>query len=291
MPPRVLRKATSERAYVEPPRAPAAAASTGNVAPAARVVEVPPIPVGDVRPLADAPAAERPIDLDDDDEVGDDRHAIVSGDRVVLIVENELGFARLLLEVVREKGFKGIVTSSGVSALALASEYAPAAITLDIFLPDIDGWRALDRLKNDDQTRHIPVSVISTDESRERALKSGAYQFAPKPMQSAADIDALLDRLSVYLQRVRRHLLAVSPDPDKRAWFVAHLGAPDVKVTSVPGYAEAAAVLHAEPVDCLVFDAALDAPSDAVLLHEGNGTAAPDAPPILLYGDRRDVSE
>src|SRR5690349_5290196 len=264
MPPRVLRKATSERAYVEPPRAPAAAASTGNVAPAARVVEVPPIPVGDVRPLADAPADERPIDLDDDDEVGDDRHAIVSGDRVVLIVENELGFARLLLEVVREKGFKGIVTSSGVSALALASEYAPAAITLDIFLPDIDGWRVLDRLKNDDQTRHIPVSVISTDESRERALKSGAYQFAAKPMQSKQVLDALFDRLVAYLERSRRHLLAVSPDPDKRVWLVDYLAAGDVKVTSVATYDEAMAVMAHEPVDCLVFDGALEPPPDAM---------------------------
>ena len=86
------------------------------------------------------------------------------------------------------------MTSSGVSALALAGEYMPSAVTLDIFLPDIDGWRVLDRLKNDDLTRHIPVSVISTDESRERALKSGAFQFAAKPMQSKEVVDALLDR-------------------------------------------------------------------------------------------------
>jgi len=289
-PPRSLRKVAGDRAYGD---APGRHAASVNTPPVARIVEVPPVPIGDVHsrraPAVPPPALDSPGE--DADDIGDDRHSIGSSDRVLLIVENDVSFARLLLEAARAKGFKGIVTTSGVSALALAAEFVPAAVTLDIFLPDIDGWRVLDRLKNDDQTRHIPVSVISTDESRHRALKSGAFQFAPKPMQSAADIDALLDRLSVYLQRVRRHLLAVSPDADKRAWFVAHLGAPDVKVTSVPGYAEAAAVLHAEPVDCLVFDAALDAPSDAMLLHEGNGSAAPDAPPILLYGDRRDVSE
>ena len=139
-------------------------------------------------------------------------NAIVSGDRVLLIVENEPGFASLLLDAAREKGFKGIVTSSGVSALALAGEYMPAAVTLDIFLPDIDGWRVLDRLKNDDQTRHVPVSVISTDESRERALKSGAFQFVAKPMQSKEVIDALLDRLGAYLRRARRHWSSVSED-------------------------------------------------------------------------------
>ena len=114
---------------------------------------------------------------------------------MLLIVENDTAFAQLLLDAAREKGFKGIVTSSGVSALALAVEYTPSAVTLDIFLPDIDGWRVLDRLKNDDLTRHIPVTVISTDEARERALKSGAFQFAAKPMQSKEVVDGLLDAL------------------------------------------------------------------------------------------------
>src|SRR5205085_7399562 len=82
-------------------------------------------------------------------EVGDDRDSISLHDRIVLIVENDLGFARFVLDAAREKGFKGIVTSQGVSALALAAEYKPAAITLDIFLPDIEGWRVLERLKND----------------------------------------------------------------------------------------------------------------------------------------------
>ena len=74
---------------------------------------------------------------------------IQPGDRVLLIVENDLAFARFLLDAAREKGFKGLVTSLGAGALTLAREYKPDAITLDIYLPDIDGWRVLDRLKND----------------------------------------------------------------------------------------------------------------------------------------------
>jgi CheY-like chemotaxis protein len=290
-PPRSLRKVASERTFGETA---ARSVANANIAPVTRIVEVPPVPIGDVRSRRAPLAPPLPVeDTGDEDgpDVGDDRHSIASGDRVLLIVENDVAFAHLLLDAARAKGFKGIVTASGVSALALAAEFVPAAVTLDIFLPDIDGWRVLDRLKNDDQTRHIPVSVISTDESRHRALNSGAFQFAPKPMQSAEDIDALLDRLSGYLQRTRRHLLAVSADAGKRAWFGEYLGAPDIKVTSVAGYAEAATLLHAEPVDCLVFDAALDAPADAMFVQEGNGTVAPDVPPILLYGDRRDVGE
>ena len=102
-------------------------------------------------------------------EAGDDRDIIQPGDQVLLIVENDLAFARFLLDTAREKGFKGLVTSMGAAAFALVQEYQPCAITLDIFLADIDGWRVLARLKNDVATRHIPVYIISTEEARERA--------------------------------------------------------------------------------------------------------------------------
>ncbi len=117
-------------------------------------------------------------------EFGDDRDEIVPGDRVLLIVENDPGFARFLLDAAREKGFKGLVTSLGAASLALAREYEPDAATLDIHLPDIDGWRVLERLKNDAATRHIPVCVISTDEARDRALSSGCLAFVAKPIPS-----------------------------------------------------------------------------------------------------------
>jgi len=276
-----LRKVVAERAFADvAPRAPV---------PAARIVEVPPMP----GPGNRSSVPELPVEVEPEasNAVGDDRHAIASGDRAILIVENDLAFAQLLLDAAREKGFKGIVTSSGVSALALAGEYMPSAVTLDIFLPDIDGWRVLDRLKNDDLTRHVPVTVISTDESRERALKSGAFQFAAKPMQSKEVVDALLDRLVAYLQRSRRHLLAVSGDATKRTWFEQSLTANDVKVTAVDGYEAAVAIMHREPVDCVVFDGALAPPPDGFYLQEGNGSATPDGPPILLYGEGKDVTE
>ncbi|HJU23282.1 MAG TPA: response regulator, partial [Casimicrobiaceae bacterium] len=288
-PPRSLRKVTSERHADAPSRAPGA----GNVAPVSRIVEVPPMPIGDVHSRR-APVTPPPVlDLDEEEEedAGDDRRAITAGDRPILIVENDSSFAHLLLESARAKGFKGIVTASGVSALALAGEYAPVAITLDIFLPDIDGWRVLYRLKNDEQTRHIPVSVISTDESRERAFKSGAWDFVAKPMQSAEEVERLLDRLSAYLQRRRCHLLAVSGDADKRRWFGDYLGADDVKVTSVSSYDAAARAMAAEPVDCVVLDAALDPPRESMFAHDGNGTGAPSSLPIVLYGDRHDMAE
>jgi CheY-like chemotaxis protein len=282
-----MRKPATDRVYT----AVSARSVTSNAAPVARIVEVPPMPItdGGIR-LSGVMAESAPVD-DVQHPATDDRLSVTSADRVVLIVENEPAFAELLLDAVRERGLKGIVTSSGVSALTLATEFQPAAVTLDIFLPDIDGWRVLDRLKHDDITRHIPVSVISTDESRERALKSGAFQFAAKPMQSKEEIDTLLGRVVAYMGRGRRHLLAMSADASKRTWFGDLLGADDVKVTAVADYGEAGDVLEREPIDCVVLDAALDPPPEGVFLAADDSAANGYIRPTILYGEGRDVGE
>jgi len=218
-------------------------------------------------------------------EVGDDRDSLTLGAPVLLIVENDLAFARFMLETAREKGFKGIVTSLGVSALALAAEYRPSAVTLDIFLPDIDGWRVLDRLKHDTRTRHIPVAVISTDEARERALSAGAFSVFAKPIQGKETLDTLLDGLNAFVQRSEKSVLVVTADEVRGKWLVEYLGADDVHVTVAPGYDAAVAILGAKRVDCVVVDASLPAPiADAVSMSAG-GDFRLDSLPIVLYGD------
>ena len=134
-------------------------------------------------------------------EVGDDRERLQPGDPLLLIVENDLAFARLLLEAAREQGFKGLVTSLGAAALAMTREYKPDAITLDICLPDIDGWRVIDRLKNDMTTRHIPVCVISTEEAHDRASSYGALGVArPSRSRTARHSTSLLDTIRDFIE-------------------------------------------------------------------------------------------
>ena len=134
-------------------------------------------------------------------EAGDDRDEVKPGDDVLLIVENDLGFAKVLLDAARQKGFKGIVATSGAAALAMIREYQPAVVTLDIFLPDMQGWRVLDRIKADLSTRHIPVCVVSTDDARDRALNSGAIGFIGKPMTSRESVDKAIENLRAFLAR------------------------------------------------------------------------------------------
>ena len=111
---------------------------------------------------------------------------IEPGDRTVLIIENDANFAKILLGMAREKEFKGIVALDGDSGLAAAQEYRPDAITLDIDMPGMDGWKVLERLKQNPHTRHIPVHIISGIERRQQGLKAGAMAYLAKPVSKEA---------------------------------------------------------------------------------------------------------
>jgi CheY-like chemotaxis protein len=126
-----------------------------------------PIPVSPVRKVPTSQLAQ----------VTDDRESIKPVDRTVLIVEDDVAYASLLLDAAHKKGFRGVVSPEGGPALALAKQFKPDAITLDIGLPDVDGWTVLDRLKLDAATRHIPVHVISIEQDREHALQRGALSY------------------------------------------------------------------------------------------------------------------
>ncbi len=219
-------------------------------------------------------------------EVGDDRDSVEPGDDVLLIVENDLGFARFLLDTAREQGFKGIVSSQGVGALELADQVKPTAITLDLFLPDIDGWRVLHRLKNDAATRHIPVAVVSTDESRDRALNSGAYSFVAKPVQSKEVLDAMLCDLMGFVHPAERNLLVVTADPATQDELVRQFTSDDIRILTARDPATVSEVTRSHRVDCMVLDGALASAG-------GDGqdaSAGEDSPlgrlPIIVYGGK-----
>ncbi len=217
-------------------------------------------------------------------EVGDDRDVVEPGDDVVLIVENDLAFARFLLDTSREQGFKGIVTSQGVAALELADKFKPAAITLDLFLPDIDGWRVLHRLKHDATTRHIPVAVISTDESRDKALNAGAHSFVAKPIQSKEVLEAMLDDLKEFNHPSERNLLIVTADPAKEKELVRQFASDDIRIFTAQDHATVSELTRNNRVDCMVLDANLVALDD----EAQDPSASEDSPrvrlPIIVYG-------
>jgi signal transduction histidine kinase/HAMP domain-containing protein/CheY-like chemotaxis protein len=224
--------------------------------------------------------AARPVN-----EIGDDRDLIQPGERVLLIVENDTGFARFLLDTAREKGFRGLVTSLGASALALTTEYKPDAISLDIYLPDIDGWRVLDRLKSDVATRHIPVCVISTDEARERALSSGALAFVAKPIPSRDLLDQLLVQVNDFISRSMKSLVVIEPDAQRRSRILEHLNIEDVQVTAVADRSGAQQMLRERRTDCVVLSSRVPQVIEDLVQLNGPNEAPLNRLPVIVYGD------
>src|SRR5205085_908147 len=148
-------------------------------------------------------------------DIADDREQIEAGDRVLLIVEDDTNFARILLDLAREKGFKGIVASRGDAALALAKKFTPDAITLDIRLPVVHGLAVLERLKHDPATRHIPVHIISLMEDHHVGLKMGARVYLKKPVTKEGLTDAL-SNIKSFIERPARRLLVVEDNDVQR---------------------------------------------------------------------------
>ena len=109
----------------------------------------------------------------------------------------------MLLGLARDKGFKGIVANRGQAALALARQYLPTAITLDVFLPDMLGWTVLNNLKLDPATRHIPVQMLSVEEERQHGLSHGAFSYLVKPA-TTEDLEDALDRIKIVRRRRTR---------------------------------------------------------------------------------------
>jgi CheY-like chemotaxis protein len=192
-------------------------------------------------------------------ELDDDREDIQPGDRVLLIVEDDIPFARILREMAREKGFnKCLLAVRGDSGLALAREYRPDAITLDLRLPAIDGWSVLERLKHDPRTRHIPVHLISgaDDDARPRALKQGALAFLQKPASPESLAEAL-GTVKNFIDRRVKNLLIVEDNEAQRQAIVELVGDSDVDTTAVGTAEDALRALREGHFDCMVVDLGL----------------------------------
>jgi len=216
------------------------------------------------------------------EDYADDREDVKPGDRVILIVEDDLAFSRFLYDLAHEKGFKALVTSRGVNALALARELKPSAITLDISLPDIDGWRVLERLKEDAATRHIPIHFISVADEPERALKQGALGFLHKPADRQA-LAASFDTLREFVDRRVKNLLVLEDDEIQRNSILDLIGNGDVKAVPVASGEEALKALETEHFDCMVLDLLLPDMPGLELLQRIKKQPQLRSLPIVVY--------
>jgi CheY-like chemotaxis protein len=188
--------------------------------------------------------------------IADDRDAIEEGDRTVLIIENDQNFAKVLLDMARDKGYKGVVELDGEAGLKASREVRPDAITLDIDMPGLDGLQVLDRLKRDPETRHVPVHIISGVEQKREGLKAGAIAYLAKPV-SKEGLDAAFARISTFIDTVPKKLIVVEDNEAQRQSIVELIAHEDVEITAVPSAEDALDKISEQHFDCMVLDLGL----------------------------------
>ena len=240
--------------------------------------------VEDLTSRALAAHRARAGDEDAEGEIEDDRDNLAAGDPILLIIEDDQDFGRILMETARSQGFKTLVARRGDSGLAMAREYKPAAITLDLKLPMLNGWTVLDHLKRDRATRHIPVQVISVLD-RERGSIVGAISYLEKPVSREA-LEGALAHIKSFLEREVRELLLVEDDEGQRQGITALLNGMKVEVTWAGTGEIAQERLRDGNFDCMVLDLGLPGMSGFDLLRKTKQQARHQDLPVVIYTSR-----
>ncbi len=216
--------------------------------------------------------------------VPDDRATVMEGDAVLLIVEDDPHYARIMADLAHDSGLKVLVAARGAEALALAREYRPSAVSLDVFLPDMLGWTVLSQLKQDPATRHIPVQIVTMDEDRQHGLARGAFSFITKPTTKEG-LEGALTRIKDFTKPRRKQLLVIEDNAAERLSITELLGHDDIDIVSVDTGAAALQILTEEPFDCVVLDLRLpDMTGFDLLANFRDNPALMDLPVVVFTG-------
>ncbi|HJU15424.1 MAG TPA: response regulator, partial [Stellaceae bacterium] len=217
--------------------------------------------------------------------VVDDRAALEPGDAVLLVVEDDPHYARIIADLAHERGFKVLVAPRGADALALAREYRPSAVSLDVFLPDMLGWTVLSQLKQNPETRHIPVQVVTLDEDRQNGLARGAFSFVTKPSTAEA-LESALDRIQNYMRPRKRRLLIVEDNPAEQLGVTELLSHDDIDIVTAATGLEAVDIMRTQQIDCVVLDLRLPDMSGFDILEVIRDDAALSDLPVVVFTGR-----
>jgi HAMP domain-containing protein/signal transduction histidine kinase/DNA-binding response OmpR family regulator len=234
------------------------------------------------------PDAKRPRQLAT--PVEDDRNALGPDDSVLLIVEDDPHFAGILIEIAREKGFKAVVARHAEEAMASVRRYKPRAITLDINLPGIHGLTLLDRLKNQPETRHIPIQVVSVTEELPRRKRKGAVAQLKKPV-TRESVVAQIERMKTLTERPVKRLLVVEDNEIQRRLVEEFIGGDDVQMTGVARGADALTALATGEFDCALVDLGLPDMSGFELIDRIRNELKLDDLPIIVHTGRELTAE
>jgi len=214
--------------------------------------------------------------------VDDDRNSIQPDDRLILVIEDDMSFAKILLNQCHDKSFRCIAAQTGEDGLKLAEKYHPDAIILDIKLPGISGWAVLDTLKQNPNTMHIPIHMMSVEEAGIDAMHRGAVGFLTKPVKRE-DLESAFGNLENIIKKDIKDLLVVEDNQNLRKAIVQLISNNDVEITEASTGKEAIEALSNRQFDCMVLDLGLPDMTGYELLNQLHVDKAFKTPPVIIY--------
>jgi CheY-like chemotaxis protein/signal transduction histidine kinase len=223
--------------------------------------------------------------------VADDRADLSPDDAVLLVVEDDPHYARILVDLAHDKGLKVLVAMRGSDALTLARQFRPMAVSLDVFLPDMLGWTVLSQLKQDPETRHIPVQIVTLEEDRQHGLARGAFSFITKPTTTEG-LEAAIGKITTYAAPRRKRLLVVEDNAAEQLSITELLGHDDLEVVVADTGEAALAAMREHPCDCVVLDLRLpDMSGFEVLEQISLDEQLADVPVVVFTGRELSAEE
>ena len=224
------------------------------------------------------------------ESIPDDRDSINEGDNVLLIVEDDPNYAMVLSNLARNQGFKILVATRGADALPLATEYHPAAITLDVALPDMLGWTVLNQLKLNPATRHIPVQMVTLDEDQQHGLSRGAFGFVTKPATTDL-LEQAFGRLKAFSEPRARRLLVIEDSAMEQLSIKELLQGEGVEIDSASTGEVALKAMKDTPYDCAVLDLRLPDMSGFEILERMHADPSLTSVPVVVYTGKELTSD
>jgi HAMP domain-containing protein/signal transduction histidine kinase/DNA-binding response OmpR family regulator len=217
-------------------------------------------------------------------ETGDDRSNIIPGDKVLLVIEDDLRFGKIMIDRSHQDGLKVVIATNYVDIFNFVSRYSPVAITLDVKLPDTSGWKVLDLLKNDLNYRHIPVHLISGEENKMLALKRGAKSFLLKPLTNN-QLDELFTDIVKFSTKTTRELLVIEDNEMESSLLAKQIEGDNIHVTIASTGKKALELIESNMYDSIIVDYTLPDISGMELLNHiqtGKNTLVP----VIIYSAR-----
>ena len=225
------------------------------------------------------------------DEIEDDRDSITEGDKVILIVEDDINFAKSLLSFTRQKGYKGVVSVRGDYALNFTLLYKPVGVLLDIELPIKSGWEVLEELKNHTQTKHIPVHIMSSHKLKQESLLKGAVDFLDKPVAFDKIPDVFL-RIEHIINKEAQKVLIIEDNPKHAKALAFYLETYNINSEIKSEVADGLQALNKTEVDCVILDMGIpDKQAYQILESVKKNPGLENLPVIVFTGKSLSIKE